>query len=356
MTTLVKKWWIDIDRFLLLSVLILLIIGIILSFSTNDQIIYSQKHLIYSFISIIIFLFLSFLHPKTIRRLALAGLLIFVFIMILILFMSYEVNGAKRWLQLWWGISVQPSEFLKPCFFVISAWFLSKGIKDQKFSLYIVFIFFLLLTTLLILQPDFGMTMLFAVTFFCQLFIAGLSITLVSLAVILLTLLFISAYYFFDHVNKRVDTWVQQFFDPDPFSQITSSLNCFKSGGLFGKGPGQGICKEKLPEAHTDFIFAVAGEEFGFIFCFIIVLLFLIIIIRLLLKLLKINNPFIIIAILGLICCFGLQALINILSSLDLIPTTGMTLPFISYGGSSMLSTAILIGFLLSLTKKNNNE
>ena len=196
MTTLVKKWWIDIDRFLLLSVLILLIIGIILSFSTNDQIIYSQKHLIYSFISIIIFLFLSFLHPKTIRRLALAGLLIFVFIMILILFMSYEVNGAKRWLQLWWGISVQPSEFLKPCFFVISAWFLSKGIKDQKFSLYIVFIFFLLLTTLLILQPDFGMTMLFAVTFFCQLFIAGLSITLVSLAVILLILLFISAYYF----------------------------------------------------------------------------------------------------------------------------------------------------------------
>ena len=356
MNSLFKQWWMDIDRFSLLIVFILLIIGIILSFSTNDQIIYSQKHLIYSFISIIIFLYLSILQPKTIRRLALIGLLISVFVMIIILLLSYEINGAKRWLQLWWGISIQPSEFVKPFFFVISAWFLSKGIKGQKIALYIVFIFFLLLTTLLILQPDIGMTMLFAVTFFCQLFIAGLSIALVSLAVILLTVLFFLSYYFIDHVNNRVHTWFQQFFDPDPYSQISRSLNSFKSGGLFGKGPGQGILKEKLPEAHTDFIFAVAGEEFGFIFCCIIVLLFLIIIIRILLKLLKINNPFIIIAILGLICCFGLQALINILSSLDLIPTKGMTLPFISYGGSSMLSTAILIGFLLSLTKKSNNE
>ena len=270
--------------------------------------------------------------------------------------MGYEINGAKRWLQLWWGIKLQPSEFLKPFFFVISAWFLSKGIKGQKLSLYIVFIFFLFLTTLLILQPDFGMTMLFSITFFCQLFIAGLSLALVGLAIILLTLLFVSAYIFIGHVNVRVDTWIEQFFEPDPYSQISISLNSFKSGGLFGKGPGQGELKDKLPEAHTDFIFAVAGEEFGFIVCSFIVLLFLIIIIRTLLKLLKINNPYIIIAIIGLICCFGLQVLINILSSLDLIPTKGMTLPFISYGGSSMISTAILVGFLLSLTKKKNND
>ena len=356
MNTLIKNWWKDIDRFSLLGFLILMIIGIILSFSINDQTIYFQKHLIYSLLSVIIFLFLSLLERKTIRRLALIGLLISIVAMVAILFMNYEVNGAKRWLKLWSGMSLQPSEFLKPCFFVISAWFLSKGIEGQKIALYIVFIFFLFLTTLLIFQPDFGMTMLFAVTFFCQLFIAGLSIALVGLALILLTLLFISAYYFIEHVNIRVQTWVKHFFDPDPFSQITSSLNCFKSGGLFGKGPGQGICKEKLPEANTDFIFAVAGEEFGFIVCCIIVFLFLIIIIRILLKLLKIDNPFIIIAIIGLICCFGLQALINIFSSLDLIPTKGMTLPFISYGGSSMLSTAILVGFLLSLTKKRNNE
>ena len=352
----IKNWWKEIDRFSLFGFFILLIIGIVLSFSTNDQSIFSQRHLIYSFLSIIIFLSLSFFQPKVIRRLALLGLIVSAISMIVILFMGYEINGAKRWLQLWWGIKLQPSEFLKPFFFVISAWFLSKGIKGQKLSLYIVFIFFLFLTTLLILQPDFGMTMLFAITFFCQLFIAGLSLALVGLAIILLTLLFVSAYIFIGHVNVRVDTWIEQFFEPDPYSQISMSLNSFKSGGLFGKGPGQGVLKEKLPEANTDFIFAVAGEEFGFIVCSIIVLLFLIIVIRTLFKLLKIDNPYIIIAIVGLICSFGLQALINIFSSLDLIPTKGMTLPFISYGGSSMLSTAILVGFLLSLTKKRNNE
>ena len=356
MNELIKNWWRDIDRFNILGFFVLLIIGIILSFSTNDQTIYIQRHLVYSFLSIIIFLTLSILQPKIIRRLALVGLLVSMVIMIIILFKSYEINGAKRWLQLWWGIKFQPSEFIKPCFFVISAWLLSKGIKGQKIALYIVFVFFLFLTTLLILQPDFGMTMLFAITFFCQLFIAGLSITLVGLAILLLILLIISAYYFIEHVNIRIQTWIQQSFEPDPFSQISKSLNSFKSGGLFGKGPGQGELKDKLPEAHTDFIFAVAGEEFGFIVCSFIVLLFLIIIIRTLLKLLKINNPYIIIAIIGLICCFGLQVLINILSSLDLIPTKGMTLPFISYGGSSMISTAILVGFLLSLTKKKNND
>ena len=168
MNALIKNWWKDIDRFNLLGFFILLIIGIILSFSTNDQIIYSQRHLIYSFLSIILFLSLSFLQPKIIRRLALLGLFVSAIVMIVILSISYEINGAKRWLQLWWGINLQPSEFLKPFFFVISAWLLSKGIEGQKIALYIVLIFFLFLTTLLILQPDFGMTMLFAITFFCQ--------------------------------------------------------------------------------------------------------------------------------------------------------------------------------------------
>ena len=354
MNVLIKNWWRNIDQFNFLVIIILLIIGIFLSFSINDSV-FVQRHLLYVFFSIIIFIYLSFLQPKTIRRLALVGLLTSSFLMLVILLMNYEINGAKRWIKLW-NLSLQPSEFLKPCFLVVSAWFLSKGIEGQKLALYIVFISFLFLAILLILQPDLGMTMLFAATFFCQLFIAGLSLTLIFVAIILFILLSIFSYFTFDHVSIRVDTWVKQFFDPDPYSQISISLNSFKSGGWFGKGPGQGELKEKLPEAHTDFIFAVAGEEFGFIVCSIIVLLFLIIIIRTLLKLLKIDNPYIIIAIVGLICSFGLQALINIFSSLDLIPTKGMTLPFISYGGSSMLSTAILVGFLLSLTKKRNNE
>ena len=271
--------------------------------------------------------------------------------MIMILFMNYEVNGAKRWLK-FWNFSLQPSEFLKPFYIVITGWFLTKGIEGNKFAFYIVFISFLIFSTLLILQPDFGMTILFSSTFLCQLFIAGLSISLVLLAIILLIILFFSSYYLFDHVQARIDL----FFYSEPGYQITKSLNAFKSGGIFGKGPGQGSLKDILPEAHTDFIFAVAGEEFGFIFCSIIIFLFFIIVIRNLLKVLKIQEPYVILSIVGLICSFGLQTLINIFSSLDLIPTKGMTLPLVSYGGSSMLSTAILVGFLFSFTRKNNHE
>ena len=351
MSILIKKWWKSIDQFNFIIIISLLIIGILLSFSINDSDLFIQKHLLYALFSIIIFLYLSFLQPKTIRRLALLGLIVTTFLMILVLLMNYEVNGAKRWIKIS-NLSLQPSEFLKPFFLIVSAWFLSKGIEGQKVALYIVFTSFLFLTVLLILQPDFGMTMLFAITFFCQLFIAGLSIILIIIAIILLILLSLFSYFTFDHVKIRI----HMFLDSSESFQISKSLSAFKSGGLFGKGPGQGVLKELLPEAHTDFIFAVAGEELGFVVCCVIVFLFLILIIRTLLKLLVINNSYIIIALIGLTCSFGLQALINILCALDLIPTTGMTLPFISYGGSSMLATAILFGFLLSLTKKKTNE
>ena len=349
MNKLFKNWWQNIDQLNFFIIFILIIIGIILSFSINNSFLFIQRHLFYALFSIIIIVFVSSLNSKTIRRFALIGLILSTILMIIILLMNYEVNGSKRWIK-FWGLSLQPSEFLKPFFLIISAWFLSKGIEGNKSALYIVFASFLILACLLILQPDFGMTMLFVVTFLCQLFIAGLSIILVSVALILFILLSIFSYYAFAHVRQRVDI----FLDPsigDNY-QITKSLSAFKSGGFFGKGPGQGILKEKIPDAHTDFIFAVAGEEFGFIVCCLIVLLFLILIIRTLLKLLRIDEPYIIIAIIGLISCFGLQALINISSSLDLIPTKGATLPLISYGGSSMLSSAILVGFLLSLTKK----
>ena len=157
----------------------------------------------------------------------------------------------------------------------------------------------------------------------------------------------------FDHVQKRINI----FLDPTADTyQIDLSLKAFKSGGIFGKGPAQGILKEKIPDASTDFIFAVAGEELGLVFCCLIIFLIFLLILRFLLQLLKYNDPYIIISIVGLISSYGLQSLINIFSSLGLIPTKGMTLPFISYGGSSMISSAILFGFLLSLTKKSNEK
>ena len=187
---------------------------------------------------------------------------------------------------------------------------------------------------------------------FCQLFFAGLPMILVIYGLILIILVSVIAYFSLDHVQNRIDSFLG---NADTY-QIDLSIMAFKSGGIFGKGPGQGDLKEKIPDASTDFIFAVAGEELGLIFCIIILIIILSIVIKTLLKVLKINNPYKIVAISGLICSFGLQSLINILSALGVIPTKGMTLPFVSYGGSSMLATSILFGFLLSLTNINNNE
>jgi len=340
-------WWKDIDKINFILISILLVIGIVLSFSLNESYIFFNKHLVFSFLAFFIMIFLSSLNPKTIRRISLFSIIFFILILFIILLFDYEVNGSKRWLKIY-GFTLQPSEFIKPFYFILSAWFIVQIVNGRKlYSLALVFSF-LIISGLVILQPDFGMTFLFFLTFFCQLFIAGISLYLIFFALVALLLLCFSSYLFFEHVKKRVD----MFFNPSSGTdQIDFSLRAFKSGGFFGKGPGQGMLKEKIPDASTDFIFAVAGEELGFIFCTVILLLILIIIIRFLLNLLKKKDPFIIISIVGLTCCFGLQSLINIFSALSIIPTKGMTLPFISYGGSSMLSSSILFGFLLSLTK-----
>ena len=345
----INKWWTEIDKISFIFISILLIIGIILSFSLNNSFILFNKHLIFSIIAFLIMIFLSSLDSKSIRRISLFFIIICILALFLVLLIEYEIKGSKRWLKIY-GFSLQPSEFIKPFYFILSAWFIQQGFNGRKSYLITLVLSFLVISSLIILQPDFGMTFLFSLTFFCQLFIAGLSLYLVIFAFISLVLLSFFSYFVFDHVQKRIEV----FFNPDSYTQISYSLRAFKSGGYFGKGPGQGSLKETIPDASTDFIFAVAGEELGFIFCSIIILLILLIIIRFLLSLLKMKDPFLIISSVGLICCFGLQSLINIFSSLAIIPTKGMTLPYISYGGSSMLSSSILFGFLLALTKKRN--
>ena len=348
-----KTWWKEIDKINFILISILLIFGIILSFSLNQSLMIFNKHLIFSLLFLIIMIFLSSLDVKTLRRFSLLFLIFFSILLFSILFFDYEVKGSKRWLILF-GFSIQPSEFIKPFYFVLSAWLIIQGINGRTSYLFALIISFVILSALIILQPDFGMTFLLFLTFFCQLFIAGLSIYLVFLALVSLSTLCVFSYMYFDHVKKRIDSF---FYSSSDTYQIDLSIQAFKSGGFFGKGPGQGTLKEKIPDANTDFIFAVAGEELGFVFCSIIIVVIFIIIIRFLLKLLKMKDPFTIIAIVGLTCCFGLQSLINIFSSLSIIPTKGMTLPFISYGGSSMISSSILFGFLLSFTKiKNIND
>ena len=345
------NFWHSIDRLNFIFILILGLLGVLMSFSVNQNFLFINRHTVFFIFSIIIIILLSQQSDRNIRRLALLGFIFLILLLISLFFTDYQIKGSKRWLKIL-SFSFQPSEVIKPFFIILSSWGIAKSIKGEKYYLPITFIFFLLLVGLVLLQPDLGMTILIASTFFCQLFIAGLPIILVIYGLIIIISVSISAYFFLDHVKNRIDAFLGK---ADTY-QIDLSLMAFKSGGIFGKGPGQGDLKEIIPDAKTDFIFAVAAEELGLVFCVAILIIILSIIVKTLLKVLKETNPYKIIAISGLICSFGLQSLINILSSLGMIPTKGMTLPFVSYGGSSMLATSILFGFLLSLTNVNKNE
>ena len=347
------NWWSSVDKINFILILSLGFTGLILSFSI-DEYFSINRHSIFFIISSGFLFILADLDNKNIRRISFFSFVILIFLMILILIQDYEVKGAKRWLQIY-NLTLQPSEIIKPIFIILTAWCISKSIEDKKFYLPLLFTFFFIVLILILMQPDLGMTILVSATFFCQLFVAGLSITLVFLALFFILSISIFSYFIFDHVQSRVNSFLGGLAGSDTY-QIDLSLKAFQNGGLLGKGPGQGILKEKIPDANTDFIFAVAGEELGFIFCLIIIFIILSIIVRTLLSLLKQEDPYKIIAISGLICSFGLQCLINIFSSLGLIPTKGMTLPFVSYGGSSMISIALLFGFLLSLTNKKNEN
>ena len=346
----IENWWLSIDKINFILIISLGITGVILSFSVNENFYYINRHSIFFIISIFLLVFFSQLGDKNIRRVSLVSFFILIFILLLVFLLDFEIKGAKRWLKIF-SFSIQPSEIIKPFFIILTAWCIAQAINSKKYYIILLFVFFAILLSFIILQPDFGMTILIATTFFCQLFVAGLPLLLVFVALGFLITMTISSYYLFDHVKKRISSFLDSGADT---YQIDLSIKAFQSGGILGKGPGQGILKESIPEANTDFIFAVAGEELGFVFCLIIILIILSIIIRTLIYVLKIQDPYKMIAISGLICSFGLQSLINIFSSIGLIPTKGMTLPFVSYGGSSMISISVLFGFLLSLTNKNN--
>ena len=346
----IENWWLSIDKLNFILIISLGITGVILSFSVNENFYYINRHSIFFIISIFLLVFFSQLGDKNIRRVSLASFFMLIFMLLLVFLLDFEIKGAKRWLK-FFSFTVQPSEIIKPFFIILTAWCITQSINSKKYYIILLFVFFAILLSFIILQPDLGMTILIASTFFCQLFVAGLPLLLVFVALGFLITMTISSYYLFDHVKKRISSFLDSGADT---YQIDLSIKAFQSGGILGKGPGQGILKERIPDASTDFIFAVAGEELGFVFCLIIILIILSIIIRTLIYVLKIQDPYKMIAISGLICSFGLQSLINIFSSIGLIPTKGMTLPFVSYGGSSMISISVLFGFLLSLTSKNN--
>ena len=263
------------------------------------------------------------------------------------------MKGARRWLNVPLVGSLQPSEFLKPCFAVVAAWLIAEaktagrkgwGAWGTVLGLYAM------VALVLQRQPDIGMLLVVTFVFFTQVFVAGINMAVVTALGGLGVGGLVGAYFLFHHVRSRID----RFLYPEHGNnyQVDVALEAFGAGGMMGVGPGEGRMKTVLPDAHADFVFAVAGEEFGFLICSVILLLFGFIVVRGLWRLMAESDMFVVLAATGLLAQFGLQAFVNMASSLHLIPTKGMTLPFVSYGGSSVLAVALGMGMLLALTRR----
>lgn len=360
--SLIGQWWWTVDRWILSAICLLMVVGLLMSFAASPSVAstininpyyFVIRHTAYLVPAAFCIVAVSLFSPRNIRRFALVLFVISVLLVLLTLFAGSEIKGARRWIS-FAGMSLQPSEFLKPGFAVITAWMLSEKRLFPEFpGALISFAVYGLSVTILLLQPDLGMVVLLTLVWFSQLFLAGLSMIWVFIAGSLGAAGLGFAYFFLPHVTKRID----QFLNGDGGDrfgdkyQITQSLEAFMSGGLMGQGPGEGVVKRFIPDAHADFVFAVAAEEFGLIFCLLLVLVFLFIVLRSLLRVFQQDNLFATLAVGGLILQFGLQALINMASTLNLIPTKGMTLPFLSYGGSSIIALAISMGMVLALTR-----
>lgn len=367
-TSVLGKWWWTIDRWNLSAVFLLMLMGVMLSFSASPAVAdrlnlgsfyFVKRHILMIPFALLAMLILSLGSPKDIRKFSLLGFALCTVALIATLLVGVEVKGARRWINLG-GMSLQASEFMKPFFAVMTAWVLSHAHKNHRFpGLTLSFGLLCGVLGLLLLQPDLGMSVVMTSTWIAQLFIAGMPI--IWMVVLGVTALFgiVGAYILLPHVAKRIDQFLDPASSPDvknELYQIHQSLDAFANGGVLGKGPGEGIVKRFVPDAHADFVFAVAGEEFGLFLCLLIVGIFAFIVIRSLIKSISHGNLFALLAVVGLISQFGLQAVINMASSLHLIPTKGMTMPFISYGGSSLVALGIALGMVFALTRKQHGS
>ena len=352
-------WWWTVDRPLLAALLALVLAGVLLSLAASppvasrlglDPFYFVGRHIFYVLPTIAVLLATSFLPPRHIRRVALGVFLVSILLVAASLHFGAEVKGARRWLVLF-GVNIQPSEFLKPSLVVLIAWLFGESAKRPEMPANTIALMLLLLAlTGLVMQPDFGQTMLVALVWGALFFLSGMRAIWVAGLGGAAALGLASAYLFIPHVARRIE----RFLDPasgDTFN-IDQALEFFQSGGWFGRGPGEGTVKRILPESHTDFVFAVAAEEFGIILCVLLVLVFAFIVVRALRYAMKNEDAFIRFSVAGLAILFGLQSAINMAVNLHLIPAKGMTLPFISYGGSSMISLAYAMGTLLALTRE----
>lgn len=360
----VGRWFWEIDRVLLLMIAVLIGIGLIAVAAAAPaaarrysggsvhvpELYYFWRQIMWIGVSMPVMILISMLPRDKLRRMSMIGAAVCFVGLILVPLFGPEVNGARRWLNLGIG-QFQPSEFLKPFFVVSMAWLLSLRDKDRTLPVFwMSAVVTAVVAVLLMKQPDFGSTIIFGAVWIAMLAIAGINLRiLVGLAVAGVVGI-VLAYFFYDVATVRINAFL--FGEGDNF-QVENAMRTLTAGGLFGMGPGGGTRKFGLPEPHTDYIFSVIGEEFGLIACLAIAFLYLAIVARVLIKLLDEENSFAVLAGAGLVIEFGLQALINMMVNVQLAPSKGMTLPFISYGGSSMLALSIGMGLLLAFTRRN---
>ena len=354
------EWWWTVDRRLLMAFSALIIFGVVLVSAASPPVAmriglneyhFIFRHIIMLLPAVVMMIGLSMLRPRNLWRFCSLMLIGTIGALVFVILFGVEIKGAQRWIHLP-GFSLQPSEFAKPAFAVSAAWLIARQKENKSFKGGLLSAgLFLMIITLLLLQPDLGMTFVVGCIYGAILFLAGMPLWIVGGMSVLGVVGIIGSYFAFSHVQSRID----RFLDPasgDSF-QVQKSLEAFQNGGLFGTGPGQGSVKLGLPDAHADFIFAVSGEELGFLVTFLLVAIFMFILFRGFNRMMETQNMFVVLAMGGLLTMFGVQAFVHMGSSLSMIPTKGMTLPFISYGGSSLLSVSIAAGALLCLTRQN---
>jgi cell division protein FtsW len=354
-----SEWWWTVDRQLLAALVTLILSGVVLSLAASppvasrlglDPFHFFNRHLVFLLPVFTVLIATSFLSPRQLRRVAAIVFAISLALIVATILFGAEVKGSRRWITIA-SVSIQASEFAKPAFVVLVAWLFSESARRPEMPATLMSLGLLLsLVTLLVAQPDFGQTMLVLLVWGALFFMAGMRfIWIFGLGAVGLVGLF-SAYKMIPHVAGRI----KRFMDPasgDTF-QVDTAIESFLRGGWLGRGPGEGTVKRILPDSHTDFVFAVAAEEFGIVICLALVALFSFIVIRALSHALKTEDLFTRLAASGLAILFGTQSAINMAVNLHLIPAKGMTLPFISYGGSSMISLAYGMGMLLALTRE----
>ena len=361
---ILPKWWRTVDKWTLMSVMLLFSIGILLGLAASPPLAekngfapfhYVQRQAVFGGMALIAMFVTSMMSPILVRRLAVLGFIAaFIAVALLPLFGTDFGKGAVRWYALGFA-SLQPSEFLKPGFVVVSAWMLAaaqeiNGPPGRMYS----FILAMCIAVMLALQPDFGQACLVLFAWGVMYFVAGAPILLLMGMAGLVLFGGMLAYQFSEHFARRIDGFLSP--DVDPRTQLGYATNAIQEGGFFGVGVGEGQVKWSLPDAHTDFIIAVAAEEYGFVLVAIIIAIYASIVLVSLSRLMRERDTFIRLAGAGLDCSFGVQAVINMGVAVRLLPAKGMTLPFISYGGSSLIAGGIALGMLLAFTRARPQE